>query len=800
MALNTNLMRSGDSVALDASDLRSNAGYTVTLTAPDGSSRSTEVTADGSGTLHYQHVLDQVGEWTVRLSGPGIDAPLRVQVSGVSSGSGSSGQTPGGGQAGTGQAGGSQSQPGQTPGTAPPSTAQLELSIQGSALVASSNGQEQWRLEFPADSGDTAGAAQVGGVVYLGHGNSLLVIDAASGTVQQRFPLPAQVADVAASGGGVTVTVQFKAGGQAKLQVTSAGVQGTVRFDADPAMFAWLRNEAKVADPAARLRQDPTNPWLYVEAASQASDAQTASDDYRQALGHAATFYDRAQLARVLYAAGQQDLAKQAMDDALKDYVDRGYSAELLTDPALREAYGFPLGALEQALAKGDLKAAGFWAPWAYRMSTAAVPATQAALRDYGNALRAAGQRDQASLWRSRAHEGSGFRLARALLRAALALGRAGWYAVVALLLAMLFLHLTLIAKYWRPQSLALKQRLESGRATGRVPRLFALRYYTITEKFVLVLMFAAVLALASLSAWAGHGDTLPSAWRSGTLASVPARDALTSALQPGPDADFVRGYAAQVAGNDQAAATAYRAAGDVPSALNNLGVLESDDGLYQRALDVGPNLPAALYNLGRTTDPSRLHAAYQPDTPLLAVPTEALLRSAAAGSFQGALGSAFTDPWTALTGTNPLAIPNWLWDVLVVLFLALAAVTVISLVVPRPGVARNAPRTAVYHLLALLVPGSGLADELWGVLLLVPWAIFGLDAVLHAVPLGEPAGISLTADYLVLALIYLLNVVSFFVELASYRRRMAELKRSRPETARAYGMEAGWRREEPPA
>ncbi|MEJ2666748.1 MAG: hypothetical protein P8Z81_06570 [Deinococcales bacterium] len=803
VALNTNLMRAGDSVGLDASNLKASTAYTVTLTAPDGTSQHSTVHTDASGKLHFTHPLDQVGSWTVRLSGPGINAPLMVQVTPAQ---GSPQSTPGGGAGtapGAGAPGGGT--PAQPPGgngqSAAPSqsAAPLQLAIEQGNLVATRDAQVQWRLDFPADSGQTAGALLQGGHAYVGHGNSLLVLDPGNGHVTARYALPAQVVNVAAQGAGVRVTVQYQEGAQQSLDVTDAGVTGTVRFDANPAMFAWLRNEAKVSDPAARLAQDPTNPWLYVAAARQAADAQTASADYAQALAHATTFYDRAQLARVLYTADEPDLAKQAIDGALKDYVQRGYAAELLTDPTLREAYGFPQGALEQAVSAGNLQAAAFWAPWAYRMSTPAVPSTQSALLAYSAALRQAGQKNEADLWRSRAHEGGGFHLDRALRRAALALGRAGWYSVVALLVAMLFLHLTLIAKYWRPQSLALKQRRESGRTTGRVPRLFAMRYYSITEKFVLVLMFAAVLALASLSAWAKRGDQLPAAWHSGTLASVPARDAMSGTLASSAVADYVRGYADQVAGDEQAADQAYTAAGDFGPALNNLGALRKDDALYQKANEVGPNLPAALYNLGRTTDPSRLHAAYAADTPLLAVPNDTLLRSAVAGAFQQSLAEAYTNPWAGLTAFNPLAIPKWLWDVLVVLFLAWAAVTVIALVVPRPGLARNAPRTGVYHLLALLIPGSGLSDELWGVLLLVPWAIFGLDLVLHFLALGEPAGISLTVDYVVLSLIYVLNIVSFFVELASYRRRMTALKRSHPETARAYGLDVGWQPEDWP-
>ncbi|MEJ2290405.1 MAG: hypothetical protein P8Y05_01665 [Deinococcales bacterium] len=808
VTLNANVLRSGGTVTLDASGLKADTAFTVTLTAPDGSSDPNTVRSDGSGALHFEKTLEAPGTWTVHLSGPGIDAPLSVEVSQQPAGTPGNGTQPSApstpSQPSPSQPTPSQPTPSQ-PSPLPPTPSQpapsqpapsqpqagapLDLSIEQGSLVARQGGQEAWRLDFPADSGQTAGVVQADGRVYLGHGNSLLVLDPANGSVQARYAVPAQVADVATSGNGVSVTVAFADGTRQSLEVGPDGIVGTVRFGSDPAIFGWLQHEAQVADPAKRLQQDPTNPWLYVAVAKQASDAQGATADYQGALNHAATFYERAQLARTLYAAGQTDLAKQAMDGALRDYVDRGYAAELLTDPQLRDAYGFPLPELEAAVGKGDFQAASFWAPWAYRMSTPAVPATQAALLDYSRALRADGQRSEASLWRARAHEGNGFRLGRALRRAALGLGHAGWYGVAALLVAMVFLHLTLIAKYWRPQSLALKQRKEGGRSPGRVPRLFAIRYYSFTEKLVLVLMFAAVLALASLAGWAHQGDRLPVAWRSGTLASVPARNAMSSVLRSGQVADFVQGYGAQVAGDSQAAAQAYRGAGDYAPALNNLGALENSDALYQKALDVARDLPEALFNLGRGTDPSRLHAAYAADVPLLAVPSETLLRSAVAGSFQDALGAAFTNPWAELIRVNPLAIPNWLWDAFVVLFLAWVAVTVVYLVAPRPRLARNAPRTAAYHLLALLIPGSGLSDELWGVLLLVPWAIFGIDTLLHYLPLGAPAGIPLATDYAVLAVIYALNIVSFLVELTSYRRRMAELRRSHPETAQAYGM-----------
>ncbi len=713
---------------------------------------------------------------------------------------------PGANQTGTDQSGQSQTGQNQTgqnqmgpatngPGapagaSGQPSTRNLDLSVENGGLSAGRDGATLWSLSFPDRTGLTAGIVQSGGNVYLGHGNSLLVLDASSGTVRARYALPAQVSDVAMDGEAVAATVRFDDGSEQRLLLAPGGLSQRVRFEANPAMFAWLRNEAEVDDPAARLQQDPTNPWLYLAVAEAASGAN-AQQSYRQALDHAATFYDLAGIARRLVADGQPDLANEAMDSALRDYWSRGYRAELLTDPTLRDAYGFALQPLQTALDRGDLQTAGFWAPWVYRMSTPAVPDTQATLREYSRALRAAGRRDQASLWRNRANESSRFTVAGSLDSGALAIGRNGWYGVAALILAILALHGTLIAKYWRPQGLALRQQRESGRTPSRVPRLFAMRYYSLTEKLVLVLLFAATLALASLAGWARHGTDLPAAWRSGTLASVPARNALPEVLGTSPDASFVAGFAAQTAGDTRKAAQAYADAGDLPAALNNLGVLQNDDALFQAALDAAPRMPEPAFNLGQGPDPSRLHAAYAPDAKLLAVPGPAALRAAVGGPFQNALGAAFTNPWSALVGLDPLGVPQWLWDTLVVLFLAWGVVSVIALLIPRPRIAANAPRTLAYHVLALLIPGSGLSDELWGVLLLVPWAIFGIDTLIHVMPIGAPAAFALATDYAALGVIYALNVVSFVVEFISYRRRMNDLKRNHPETARAYGMRA---------
>jgi hypothetical protein len=319
--------------------------------------------------------------------------------------------------------------------------------------------------------------------------------------------------------------------------------------------------------------------------------------------------------------------------------------------------------------------------------------------------------------------------------------------------------------------------------------RLFFLRYATFTEKLVAVMLLAAAMALAALHGWAREGDSLPTAWGSGSLASVPALDALARLNSTGSEAAFVLGFAEQSSGADDPAAVAYRAAGDDADAVNNLGALLGDQALYQRALELKPGLGAASFNMGRAANPSRLMATFAPDAPALVVPDETRLRSAVAGTFQTALAGMFTNPWASLTGLAGVTLPQWAWLIVVIAFLLLALFNVVMLLLPRPREARNAPRTPLYHLLAILLPGTGQADELWGVLLSVPWAVFGVDLLLHFLTVGPDPAMSLMTDTVALTVIYVVNLVAYFVELASYRRRMRALKQNDPETARAYGM-----------
>lgn len=819
--------RVGDTLTLSASGLEPGASYVVSLRSPAGEVSEQEVPSDQGGALSVRAVVDEPGTWTVGVSGPRIDARLNVEV--VGQGGAEDQPAP---PAQDGAAGGQDdavpSEEGAEPGAddapedadaaapqgdetevspegapeeaeppagregagglpgevqVPPSQArQIEVVLVRGDVVGRRNDVEAWRLTFPSGSGLTAGLLARDEVVLVGHGNHLLQIDRLTGMVRSRDRLPAQIESLTMDGDQLLVTVAYASGQTAQLEWPP---ESPMAFDPDPELYGWLRAEAAVSEASTRLAQDPTNPWLYLATARDRPDQ--AETLIRGAFGQARTFYEFAQLAGALESGQprQEELAAQAMYEALSDFVERGYRGSLLFDEELIAAYGFPQERLARALDEGDREAASFWAPWLYRLGARGSEPSRL-LNQYAATLADAGEADAAEDWRARAAVGGGSDAQTTLERAAAAVGATGWYGVVALLVAVIALHLTLIAKYWRAQTLVMRQRLESGRPNGRLGRAFGLRYATFTEKLVVLLLFAAMVAVAALAGWVRSSDVRPAVLGSGSLATPTSRALLAQAPE-NPDRAFALAYAAQTAGDLDTAAALYRDLSDDADAMNNLGVIRGDPELYRLALELEPGHPEAAFNLGETANPSRLMQAYQPQEPLLAAPDEGRLARAFSGGPWESLGAAFTNPFEALRGLG--VEPAWLWTVIVVLFLIWVAWTVLSIFLPRPAPARNAPRTFVYHLLALVLPGSGLADELWGILLLVPWAIFGIDFLLHLVPLGVPPGLPYSTDVFALILIYVVNTVAFVVEFVSYRRRMRDLRAEYPEVAAAYGL-----------
>lgn len=809
----------GEPLTLLASGLEPDGEYRLRIEGPNDALVQETLTAGGDGELSHTFELADAGEWTLALTGEGVSASL-VLLAADPEAAEATGEEPaaaeenGGADAddelpaeapegaeqdagdetsddGAPAEGDAQQQPDRTATERPAPAAgdSLTITTEGDAILGMRGDRRVWRFDFPAGTGGTGAVLETDDAVWVGHGISVLLLDKGSGQAVERFAMPGRVIRLEGDGDTVSVVSDVDGTLRQRIEVDRDGPRSTVRFGTDPEPFGWLRREADVADPAGRLESDPTNPWLHLSVGLATRSTATRAEHLEQALRRANTFYDLAGLARALHQAGEQELARDAMNLAMRDFAERGYTPELLTNAELHRAYDFPLAPMEQALAQEDLDSARFWAPWLYLMSSEETPESRAALNSYADRLAAVGQRDAANLWRERAQGGRSASPAASLDRFFLGLGRSGWYAVAALVATILALHLTLVAKYWAPQTLAIRRGRETGSSRKPWARLLAIRYYSLTEKLVLVLLFAATLTLLGLTHWYDSAGERPAALGTGSLASPVARDVVTSAPLEGPRAAFIRGYAAQSAGERGPAREEYLAAGDYPPALNNLAALLDDDVLYRRALELAPGMPEAAYNLGRATDPSAFHDAFLADRPLLAVPGNGDFRTAVSGTWQGAIAGSFENPWRALRDTRFFGLPTILWQILLALFLIWVLVTVVWLVIPRPGLARNAPRTGAYHLLALLIPGSGLADEAWGILLLLPWALLSVDALSQWLGWNRSLGLPLQTELWALAAIYLVNFVAFVVEFVSYRRRMRNLRRRHPEAVEAYGL-----------
>ena len=786
LQLSTKTPKAGESIKVTGLELTPGAQVTARLTAPGGRVSRESVQVGDGGRFLLELELPTGGRYQLTVRGPKIERTWQLTVPKPQPKPPATSQNQIGNEAGPLQPknqNAGQKNTGQS--LTPPTTDGLEVTRTEHG-VSAAQGSQPWSLTFPAGSGPTTTPLLISGVsgsasarLYLGHGNSVLRLEPQTGNILSRFIVSGPVTRLAKiDSETVGITVRHAQGllerftlkiGSRDNGSQNDALQEPVRFGTNPAVFGYLRAEANIPEVTliARLRRDPTNPWLYLKL-GLGQRSETARKTFQTAINRATTFYDLAGLATVLERRGEQKLAATAFDKAMKDFAARDYDPRLLSDGTLGAAYNFPLGPLKRALNAGDDLSAGFWAERLW-LAAPNVPGAAAALGEYAALLRQVGTPEQAALWEGRAalKTTTGGALEGRLGHLGLALARNGWQLVPALLAAFVALHLTLLAKYARAR--------RSDHSGGRLPWLFALRYDTLSEKLVLLFLLALTLVCAALGSWAARGEPPARTIGSGTLANRAAQAYLSEAALNGPRAAFVRGTAAQISGDTQEAAPLLRRAGNDAPALNNLGVLTGDQTLYQRALTLEPNLPAARYNTGdRALLP--FQATYDPTRPALALPTPADF-SAASGNWQDALAGAFTNP-QRIFSTPPYGFSLLLWHALQLLFLLALLIHVGFLIVPRPRSAHRAPRSWAYTLLALLFPGTGLADELWGIFLLVPWAVLGTWALLPGFISGFPLTLSLA-----LAGVYLLNTVAVIVEGWSYRseRRLLELRRSRP-------------------
>src|SRR5690606_35241156 len=274
-----------------------------------GTPRQSQVRSSAFGNLRRTEPLDLPGVWTVELVGPEMNAQLRITVN----------PDPTGPPIGAPQAPQSQQEPqqqqgeqqatdappipeqdqqdaagqGQGPGgaaeqnnglpqvAAPEPSPQVPAaglptaSLRDGDVVGVLEAREVWRLSFGPDSGGTSGLLQLDDRVLVGHGNHVLVVDANTGVVAQRFRMPARVANIERSVDTIEVVIVPEGGAAQRLPFSPDEDGPLYSFEPNPDLYGWLRAEAAVPDPEAALAEDPTNSWLYV-AAAQLSDQTRA--------------------------------------------------------------------------------------------------------------------------------------------------------------------------------------------------------------------------------------------------------------------------------------------------------------------------------------------------------------------------------------------------------------------------------------------------------------------------------------------------------------------------------------------
>jgi len=762
----------GDTVTLEATGLR-DLDHVVRVEAPDGSETLT-VTAAVGGRLAVDITLEQPGRHVVWLEGVDIEAAFTVTAS-APPGTAEPSETPA--PSGVAEPSG-RTAPSRTlppsastsgdaaapvppvvdplPATPAPDTAGLAVDVDANVVTArESDGRVRWRLPFGPTSGVTHDALLHRDAVWIAHGHQVLEVDPASGHVRSRVATAGTVLELVPVGTGLAVVSEVSAPGSAltvEARLEAGRLHPPALFDPQSDLFDALQREAEVGDPAARLALDRTNPFLHLRAARVAPTEAERAFAANEAIAEATTFYDLARLAREFAAEGWWDAADAAMAAAAEDFAARGYDPALLTSPEVHERYGFPLLPLHQALMRGDLDAARLWAPWLHALSGPDLRRAGRELRAFATALANAGEREAAAAWRELAAERTNTAASDAVARNALLLGRGGSVASTALMIAFFFLHLVLIAKYQRAQQLARRQRLEAGQRPLPAPRLRAIRFYGVTEKLVLVIMLALAYATVVLVGWVERGDPLVATAAAGHLEAPAAAAVWSSADGDAASLAWVRAYRTDRAGHDELVREALGSFDDAP-------LLDP----VVTALAQGDRVPA---------------------------PSPVTLRAAAAGTWYGSIANAFVQPQVLLDDHLVLlGLPAWSWPGQLLLFWLVALWHLAWLLIPRPRYAADAPRPLLYELLAILVPGSGQADELYGVLLLVPWALFGIDTVTQL--LGGPSslGIPFDAGLVVLGVLYVVNLIAWAIEFASVRKRLAHLRATRPDLARAFGL-----------
>lgn len=807
LRLSSDTLRVTETLTISGSFFDPDTIYILRLTGPTGVSMRSNLDVRDNGDFSHAVQLNAPGMWQIDVQGADVFATLMVQVlpgtdesepepaplpTEVSPESETSQETDDSAdsQDDTGQPGTEPTEDETTDETdlplTPAASSQPDTFLrEGNSVIAMADNQLIWSLPFVPGALTTEPVVR-GDRLYVGHGNSLLEVAASDGVVTARWPLSGQVTSVRQVNAGLMLDLELSGGLTETVRWTNGELEVPARFDPDPRVLNFLRLEAEGDISAA---QDPTNPYLHLQLGQEAPNVTTAREHFSAALNAAQTFYDLAALSREFVAVGEFDLANDAFDRALQDFAERGYDPRLLRDAALHEAYNFPLRPTETALLEGDLPLADFWANWLQYFVSSDVPIVTQVLNAYARRLRQNGDVEAANRWRDVAHPATGPSARGLLDTLVLRLAEPGWYEVLALLIAVGLLHMVLMIKYWPAQDVNLRRRAAMGRVNSPLGRLLIMRYYTVTEKLVVVLMMLVTLAIVILATWNNRASVIPPALQSGTFASHSAQHTLERLPLTGDYGALVAGFAAQVRGDLAEAATLYQAAANLAGVRNNLAIISDEPSYFERVLELAP-LPETRYNLGQDQTSFPFHRRYLPDTLISYVPTEQDLHLAMVGSWQRTFQRLFREPWQTLSDLRPQGLPFFIWIVVVGLLALYTLYCFLWLLVPRMRWVSRAPRPLLYHISAFFVPGSAMADELWGFFVLLPWTFFSASFLGRFFSTGTVStGVSYIWDGYILGFIYLFNTVALIFDYRKQKRQLELLRRDNPELAKEFGL-----------
>lgn len=695
-------------------------------------------------------------------------------------------------------------------------TAVPQAQLAGRTLQGVVNGITQWSVNYPIELGNLMEPLQFNGKVYIPIGSMLDCLNVDSGIVEKRWFFPAPITQMEPTESGILIMVDHGQGVRENFTLQNDAIQERVVYPPRKETLQGLERRARLGlseDPMkaaslrvmqqleARVRQDPLNPFLSVFIARQHllnKEYDLAQQFLADALRAEVPFFVSVRMAVLLDNMGAPESANQALTQAKMNWAALGYDPAVPVSAEAWEAYGNALWYSRYLLKQSRVERAGVWFKFLREISPRFEDHGRT-YEQYANWLDEQGRTGEAIGWRNVERELASTSLFSLGEHALLKIRDVARLTVFTLVVGYLIIWITLHLRYLGMQYRELQPY--GGLFSGFKNPLMRFRhvifaYATFSEKLVvLTLSLLCVLALG-VWGWADRAQqaTSNAALNMGTYGGVWFYSQLDNISATNTqEASFIRGVAVQLDGDQSRALELYEQAPNVAGSLNNQGVMAEGRGdekaasnAYREALTLDPNLVAAAYNLqlGPSGFETTFHSIYHTG-PRLAFPTDVERMRAVSPDFASEANSFFRNPWTYLmalpTGLNVYVQALW-----VTWLLGSTLLTVLFFMVPRPRSARTETRPWPFRIMTVLLPGAGLIDEVWGLILLIPFVVVCLVLALdywgyRFVYLYQDINLNLMFGLLIG--VYAVNLVALvFEEFAYYRRKRRRLLRNPPE------------------